>query len=54
MVAANEAAVIAGLSARELYRLVEGGRLHFIEDRGGMLYVCSEALKGLRDSGVDL
>jgi hypothetical protein len=54
MFAANEAAMIAGLTARALYRLVECGRLHFIEDRGGMLYVCSESLKSLRDSSVDL
>lgn len=54
MVAANEAAMFAGLSARELYRLVEEGRLHFVEDRGGMVFVCSESLKSLRDSGVGL
>jgi len=40
MVAANEAALIARVSAREVYRLVEGGQLHFIEDRNGLMFVC--------------
>lgn len=47
MVAANEAAMITRLSAREVYRFVETGRLHFIEDQGGLLYVCSGSLQSL-------
>ena len=50
MVAANEAAMFAGLSARELYRRVEGGQLHFTEDQKGLLYVCAESLQRLIDS----
>ena len=49
MIAANEAALGARFSAREIYRLVEAGRLHFTEDRGGLLYVCAESLQQLID-----
>ena len=45
MVAANEAAMISRLSAREVYRLVEDGQLHFIEDNNGLLYVCAKSLR---------
>ena len=45
MLPANEAAIIARMSAREIYRLVETGGLHFIEDQNGLLYVCSESLR---------
>jgi hypothetical protein len=45
MVAANEAAVISGLSARGIYRFVEDGRLHFIEDSQGLLFVCLASLR---------
>jgi hypothetical protein len=51
MIAANEAAFVARLSAREIYRFVETGRLHFTEDRGGLLYVCTDSLKRLIDLG---
>jgi len=44
MVAANDAAIIGRLSAREIYQLVEAGQLHFIEDQNGLLYVCSDSL----------
>ena len=54
MVAANEAAMIAGLSAREIYRLVEGGQLHFIEDQNGLLYVCIESLDQLLMTRTDV
>ena len=47
MVAANEAAMLARFSAREVYRSVEAARLHFIEDQGGLLYICSESLRSL-------
>ena len=47
MVAADEAAMIAGLSAREIYRLVEDGRLHFTEDQRGLLFVCVASLDQL-------
>jgi hypothetical protein len=47
MVSASEAAIIARLSAREIYRLVEDGRLHFIEDNSGLLFVCFASLDRL-------
>jgi hypothetical protein len=47
MIAANEAAVLARLSVRELFRLVEAGRLHFTEDACGLLYVCAASLQDL-------
>lgn len=50
MVAANDAAMIARLSARDIYQLVERGQLHFIEDRHGLLYVCSDSLDQQRRS----
>jgi len=48
MVAANDAAIMARLSAREIYQLVEAGQLHFIEDQNGLLYVCSDSLEQQR------
>jgi hypothetical protein len=45
MVPANEAAIIVGSTAREIYRLVEAGSIHFIEDHAGLLYVCLESLR---------
>ena len=45
MLPANEAAIVTGQSAREIYRQVEAGALHSLEDRSGMLYVCSESLE---------
>lgn len=49
MIAANEAAVMARLSAREIYRLAENSRLHFVEDQRGLLYVCVESLQQIID-----
>lgn len=50
MVPANEAAMTAGLSAREIYRFVEKDQLHFIEDENGLLFVCIASLGQLRPS----
>jgi hypothetical protein len=50
MIGANEAAVMARLSARDIYRAVESGQLHFTEDQGGLLYVCADSLKRLIES----
>jgi hypothetical protein len=47
MIAANEAGIIAKLRTRDIYRLVETGRLHFIEDPNGLLFVCSASLRRL-------
>ena len=47
MIAANEAGIIAKLRTRDIYRHVETGRLHFIEDPNGLLFVCSASLRQL-------
>lgn len=52
MVAANEAALITGLGAREVYRFVESGRLHFIEDHNGLLFICLLSLRELASDVV--
>jgi len=48
MIPANEAAMTAKVTARDIYRLVGTGELHFMEDRLGLLYICSESLRSLR------
>ena len=48
MIPANEAAMIAKVTARQIYELVNSGHLHFTEDRHGLLYICSESLRNLR------
>ena len=47
MVGANDAAMLARLSTREIYRFVEAERLHFTEDQCGLLFVCLESLREL-------
>ena len=47
MIAAEDAALAANYDAREIYRLVEAGRLHFREDENGLLYICLESLQRL-------
>jgi hypothetical protein len=54
MVAANEAAIVARVTAREIYRLVEAGRLHFTEDQSGLLYVCLESIRKINSIQEDL
>src|SRR2546425_11358335 len=50
MIPADDASLATGQAAREIYRLVEAGRLHFREDEKGLLYVCSNSLQALLDS----
>ncbi|MEZ5426206.1 MAG: hypothetical protein R2747_08080 [Pyrinomonadaceae bacterium] len=40
--------VIAGwvLSARDLFRLIESGEIHFLETPTGQLFVCPNSLEG--------
>lgn len=42
---AQEAARAAGVSLRELCRMVEAHRLHFAETEDGALFICSNSLK---------
>ena len=45
MIALNEAAMIARLSAREVFRRMESGELHFVEDGNGLLFICVASLQ---------
>jgi hypothetical protein len=44
MLRPGEAALLAGLSARAVYRLAEAGRVHFAETADGLLLVCPSLL----------
>lgn len=44
MVTVDEAARLARLSARTIYRWVEAGRLHFTETPDGRLFICLSSL----------
>ena len=40
----QEAAAIASVTARTIYRWLENGKLHFLEMPGGELLVCAQSL----------
>ena len=44
MVTIDQAAMLARLTAREIYREVEAGMLHFLETTDGSLLVCFRSL----------
>ena len=44
LVTADEAARLAQVSVRAIYRWVEGGYLHFIEAADGALFICVNSL----------
>jgi hypothetical protein len=44
MVTPDEAVAVAGRSAREIYRWVEAGRVHFLETPQGLLSICLRSL----------
>jgi len=44
MITPDEAVAIAGRSAREIYRWVEAGRVHFLETPQGLLSICLRSL----------
>jgi hypothetical protein len=46
VVSPEVAARIAGVSARTIYRWVEGGKVHFAETPAGSLLVCIKSLPG--------
>jgi len=46
MVTIDQAATLARLSSREIYREVEAGMLHFIETTEGSVLVCFNSLNG--------
>ena len=41
---ADRAAVLFGLTAREVYRLVETGKVHFFETTDGSAFVCAASM----------
>jgi len=50
MLAPEAAAVVAGVSLRTIFRWVELGRVHFLEQKDGTLLICPDSLPG--DSGA--
>jgi len=44
MITPNEAAKLAGISSRSVYRLVEAESIHFTETRDGSLLICLNSL----------
>ena len=46
MITPDEAVAVAGRSAREIYRWVEAGRIHFLETPQGLLSICLRSLYG--------
>jgi len=46
MITPDEAVAVAGRSAREIYRWVEAGRVHFMETPQGLLSICLRSLYG--------
>jgi len=48
MIGVEEAAAIAGLSQRKLFRLAEAGEIHFIETTQGQALFCLDSLSGKR------
>ncbi|HEY0006107.1 MAG TPA: hypothetical protein VGB17_15110 [Pyrinomonadaceae bacterium] len=44
LVGVEEAALVAGLGQRAIFRRIESGRLHFTETSRGALLICLESL----------
>ena len=45
MIAAETVASVSGFSRREIYRMVEEGKVHFLETEEGILFVCLKSLE---------
>ena len=41
----NEALVLTRQSLREIFRLIEAGKIHFTEDEAGFLFICPISLE---------
>ena len=48
MVSAEDAAVLAGVSRRTIYRWAEAGLVHFLETAAGTLLICVDSLSAAR------
>lgn len=44
MLAPDAAAVIAGVSIRTIYQMLEAGEIHFVESKYGRLLICLDSL----------
>ena len=44
-VSLDDAVLFSGLGTREVVRMTEDGRLHYLETSGGHLFVCGESLR---------
>ena len=47
MITPNEAAAMMNISSRIIYRWIEEGKLHFSEDPGQSILICSDSLTKL-------
>lgn len=45
MLAPEEAALLAGVGVRAIYRAIEEGRIHFLESASGALVVCLGSIR---------
>jgi hypothetical protein len=50
----GQAALVSGLSSREVYHRVESGEVHFTETVEGLLLVCLDSLLSYQSSHVEL
>jgi excisionase family DNA binding protein len=53
MITVDEAAAVAEVTARTIYRWVETQRVHFTETPDGQLFICFNSLLELTKSGVE-
>jgi excisionase family DNA binding protein len=49
----SEAATLASVSSRTIYRWIEEAKLHFFEEFRGSLLVCSESLRANDRSSIE-
>jgi len=52
MITPHEAAAIADVSSRTIYRWIEEAKLHFTEELDGVLFVCADSLQAGRAKRV--
>jgi hypothetical protein len=47
MMTADEAAILAGVSPRAIYRRIEARELHFVETSNGLVFICLNSVGDL-------
>lgn len=52
MTSVDNAALLSGTSARNVYRQVESGQVHFTEMTGGLLLICLDSLFERAKDGI--